>query len=261
MRIALLHLTPRTGDLAHNSELIDGAVRHAAALGATWIVTPELCLSGYLFTNKLGADWIGTHPDEWTSHFCRLAAELGVTLFLGHQERDAEDAQRLYNSVFVIGPNGAILGTHRKVNVVDHCEPWATHGRNPLPVQVGPIAVGVLICADSWTPDVARDLRSRGAQLLISSAEWPPRPHGPEGCWESRSRETGLPLFVCNRSGMDETLNCREAQSVVVIDGQLVAAYDSESSAIVLLDFDPATNKCLAHRAVALPAQASHRTL
>jgi len=251
LRIALLHLGPTTGDLIHNCKLVDTATRMAAAMGADWVVTPELCLSGYLFTGKMGTDWIITHPDNWTSHFCKLAAKLRITMFLGHQERDSH-TDKVYNSVFVIGSDGTILGKHRKVNVVQVCEGWATRGPEPRPISIGSLSVGILICADSWTPDVAQSLKNHGAPLLVSSAAWPPRPHGPEGCWERRSQETGLPLFVCNRTGIDETLDCRESQSVVVNNGQLVTAFESDTSAIVLVEWNSAINEVTSHKSVAL---------
>jgi hypothetical protein len=43
LRIALLHLAPRPGDLAYNRRLVETAVTTAAGLGAAWILTPELC--------------------------------------------------------------------------------------------------------------------------------------------------------------------------------------------------------------------------
>jgi N-carbamoylputrescine amidase len=224
-------------------------------MGADWIVTPELCLSGYLFVRKMDTNWIMPYPDTWTDHFRQLAAELRVTLFLAHQERDG-DSGKLYNAVVVIGSDGAVLGKHRKVNVVASCEGWSTRGDDPSPILVDSLAVGVLICADSWSPNVADRLKDQGAQLLVSSASWPPRPHGPEGCWENRSRETGLPLFVCNRTGIDETLDCRESQSVVVNNGEVLMAFQSEHSAIVLVDWDPATNQFLGHKSVTVEAVA-----
>jgi predicted amidohydrolase len=48
-RIALLHLAPVPGDLTGNRRLVEKAVTAAARLGATWIITPELIVTGYTF--------------------------------------------------------------------------------------------------------------------------------------------------------------------------------------------------------------------
>ena len=54
VRIAFLHLAPCLRDLQANRRLIDRAVTTAATAGATWILTPELCICGYDFTDDLG---------------------------------------------------------------------------------------------------------------------------------------------------------------------------------------------------------------
>jgi predicted amidohydrolase len=149
LRIALLHLVPRVGDLEYNRQLVKTALTSTAGLGAAWVVTPELWLYG--------------------------------------------------------------------------------------------VNVGILICADAYTPPLARRLQAQGAQLLVSSAAWDPWPHGPDGSWEERTRETGLPLFVCNRTGQDQTLSLMDAESVVIKDGQRLVSFQASRSAIVLVDWVPAT--------------------
>jgi len=46
LRIAFLHLTPCLQDLQTNRRLINRAVTTAATYGATWLLTPELCICG-----------------------------------------------------------------------------------------------------------------------------------------------------------------------------------------------------------------------
>jgi hypothetical protein len=55
--------------------------------------------------------------------------------------------------------------------------------------------------------------------VLVSSAAWAPGLYGPNGEWEQYTRDTGLPLLVCNRSGPDLALTFTEAESVAVKDG------------------------------------------
>jgi omega-amidase len=61
-----------------------------AGLGATWVLTPELCISGYSFADTMGTDWIREPSDPWTTRLRGLVARLGVTVFLSHPERDPE---------------------------------------------------------------------------------------------------------------------------------------------------------------------------
>ncbi len=243
LRIALLHLAPIPGDLAHNRRLVEKAVTTAARLGAAWIATPELIICGYSFADSIGTEWILPQPDPWMTALCRLVAQLGVTVFLSHPERDRQ-SNKLHNTVFVIAPDGAILGKHRKINALKvGSESWSSPGEQTTPISVPPFnSVGLLICADAYSVGICRSLHTEGAQLLVSAAAWPPGLHGPDGEWERCTEETGLPLLVCNRTGPDRTLDFTRAESVVVKDGKRLLSFSSERSAIVVIDWNLRTH-------------------
>lgn len=237
LRIAMLHLAPRLGDLEHNRRLLETAITTAANMGADWAITPELCLSGYQFERRMGTDWIVAQPDRWMIQFRELVARLRLTVFLAHAERDPGTG-KLHNTVFVLGPDGGQLGSARKIQVVPVAETWASAGEAIAPIYVEPVRVGILICADAYSPRVAAMLHAQGAQLLVSPAAWPPLPHGPQDCWEARSRETGLPLFVCNRGGTDESMCFDDAESVVVHGGRRLLGHSGADSSVLTVDWD-----------------------
>jgi len=114
------------------------------------------------------------------------------------------------------------------------------------PIHVPPVGnVGLLICADAYTSTIAANLKAQGAQMLVSAAAWGPGMHGPNGEWERCSRETGLPLLVCNRTGIDRTFRFTAAESIVVKDGQRLCSFTSERSAIFLIGWDLETQTCV----------------
>ena len=239
LRIAKLHLAPVTADIAHNRELAERGLVRAAELGADWVITPELFITGYKFAEVIGTDWILPQPDPWMQGFCRQVANHGVTVFLSHPERDP-DAGLMYNTVFVIGPDGNIIGRHRKVKALKGPEAWSSPGEEIAPIDCGGTAVGVVICADAYQNDVAGILKDRGAQLLVSPASWGPGDCGPLGEWEQRTLDTGLPIMVCNRSGWEaDDLDFTEAVSVVASGGKRVLqAICGEDSAVLTFDWD-----------------------
>ena len=55
-KIALLHLAMVPGDIDRNKQVIVEAVKHAAAVGAQWIITPELAISGLQCAQVIGTD-------------------------------------------------------------------------------------------------------------------------------------------------------------------------------------------------------------
>jgi 5-aminopentanamidase len=235
-RIAFLHLATVPGAVERNQYAIVEAIKHAAAAGAEWIVTPELAVCGLQFMKVIGTDWIQPQPDPWMRRLCRLVKDLKRTVFLCCPERDSG---RLYNSVFVINSRGEIAGKHRKINVKSDTHSWSTPGEVVVPIQCNGIKVGLLVCADAFTPGIAWALKSKGAQLLVSPASWGPGLHGPSGEWEERTRETGLPLFVCNRTGAEETLEFWKASSLVVKNGRRLLSHASiMQSAVLVFDWN-----------------------
>lgn len=236
LRLAMLHLNPQLGQLDENRALIERAMRTAAAQGAKWLITPELALTGYRFDTVIGVDWISHGPDKWTRNLQNVAAELGVHLFLGHLEKPVAQ-EHCFNTTFVIDNQGEIIGRHQKINTIPIAEGWSKPGTLPIPIQVGHYKVGVLICADAWPAVHAKALQCQGADLIVSPAIWPPGEYGPGDSWEKRSLETGLPLFVCNRTGVERDFDMRQGQSVVAWDGERLVTHRSEDSTIFFVDW------------------------
>lgn len=194
LRIAFLHLAPIPEALARNRHLVTLALLKAADLGATWILTPELAVSGYSFADGLGTRWIEPQPDHWMAKIHRLAARRRLTIFLSHPERDPRSDQ-LHNTLFAIAPNGRVAGSHRKINTLRvGSEAWSTPGTHATAFPLAPFGnVGLLICADAYSPGIANSLKTQGAKVLVSSAAWAPGLHGPNGEWERCTKDTGLP--------------------------------------------------------------------
>jgi omega-amidase len=244
LRIALLHLAPVPGDLEGNRNAVVSAIERAVDAGAGWIITPELVLCGYTFIEQLGTDWIVPQPDDWMTRVCTLAARHRVTVFLSCPERDPLSG-RLHNSVFIISDDGTIVGRHRKINTLPvGSEAWSSPGTNVAPIEMpGFGKVGILICADACSPEIARQLRESGARLLVSAAAWAPGLHGPNGEWERATLDTGLALVVCNRTGPDLVLDFTGAESVVALGGRRVLSLSSARSTIFLFDWDADTER------------------
>jgi predicted amidohydrolase len=234
-KVALLHLETVPGAVEQNRYVIVEAIKHAASVGAEWIVTPELAVCGLQFVQLIGTDWIEPQPDPWMQQVCRLVKRLKRTVFLSCPERDG---RRLYNTVFVIDSAGEVVGKHRKINVASDSLSWSSPGDAALPIECSGIKVGVLVCADVYTQNIARAMKFEGAQMLVSPASWGPGLHGPNGEWEQRTYETGLPLIVCNRTGAEKTLDFWDAPSLVVKDGVRVLTHTSKKSAVLTFNWD-----------------------
>ncbi|ATW27585.1 carbon-nitrogen hydrolase family protein [Candidatus Formimonas warabiya] len=238
MKAALLHLNLSGGPEEANIQVLERAIGLAAEQGADWVITPETAVQGYFFARKGYANQIPVQPAPALEGIRRLVVRHRLTLFLGCAEQD-EATGKYYNSCLVIGPEGRMLGSHRKIR--SHggdTEAWAAKGESLAPVPCAEMTAGILICADSWFVDHARMLKDRGADVIIVPAAWAPGEHGPEDCWERCSRVSGLPVWVCNQTGNQEMLDFSAAQSVVVADGATRLTYSGLEQGVLLFDWD-----------------------
>ena len=172
LRVSFLHLAPVTCEIEHNRRLVERAVNVAADDGADWVITPELCIPGYLFMKQIGTDWITPQPGPWMEEFCKLVKKRNVSVFLSHPERDPA-TDKLYNTVFVINQQGHIVGKHSKIKALGGAESWSTAGTKIVPVECGGVQAGILICADAYKNEVAQALKDNGAARVIAYATHP----------------------------------------------------------------------------------------
>jgi len=256
--IALLHFDSTLADLESNTQLIERGVRLAANEGAQWIMTPELALTGYRFDLVIGTDWINAEVDPWRARLQQLSKQLEITLFLSHLEMD--DEGRRFNTLFVLS-KGDLIGRHHKINTIALSESWSTPGTSPTLVTVDDVKVGLLICADAWPTTHANNLAQRGADILLSSANWSPGEYGPGLTWEKRSQETQLPLIVNNRTGLEAraagaSIDMREAKSVYVAAGERSFEHQSAQSSVIILRWRRSDRQLIDARVIPWPAVA-----
>lgn len=239
IRIALIHLDARPGEVDLNRRRIESAISEAVAQKADWIMTPELAETGYGFARKIGTEWIENFPNKWILSLAESARRNKVALFIGMAEKDSTTG-KLHNSVAVIGRDGVIQGTYRKHRVVNGpAERWATPGMENNLFIVDGIPVGLLICADSYKTEIASRHKLMGARILLSPANWPPAGEmGPKGYWEARTVETGLPLIVNNRTGSEPDIDFSAGESTVVLGGKRVLTFTSPDTRVFLVDWD-----------------------
>jgi predicted amidohydrolase len=235
LTVAFLHLAPELAELDRNRSLIEHGTRVAANSAADWVLSGELVVPGYRFEPLIGTTWIEEQPDGWIRRLAHLSSDLGVASFVSHPEREPVTG-KLFNSLFVIGRNGQMLGRHRKLKPTPGSEDWASAGEPGRPIPVDGIKIGLQICADAYKPVPAVRLRDAGAQLLVSAAAWWPGECGPKGEWEARTLDTGLPMIVCNRTGRDHDTQLFGSESVIADRGEKLLTLRATESTVFMVD-------------------------
>jgi N-carbamoylputrescine amidase len=178
MTVACIQMEPKIGEKETNVARSLEKIAEAASNGATLIILPELCNSGYVFASRQEAFSLAEPvPDgPTTASWLDAARSLRVTIVAGICER-AEGA--LYNSAVIVGPDG-FVGTYRKVHL------WAAENLffepGDLGVPVWKTAFGrmaVAICYDGWFPETFRLAALQGADILCVPTNWVPMPDQP----------------------------------------------------------------------------------
>jgi predicted amidohydrolase len=162
VRLATIHLRPSGGTPQANREQFAPLIADAAQQKADLIVLPETLT--FYGTGTSYADAAEAIPGPSTEYFGKLAQQHNVHLVAGLLER----ADHLvYNVAVLLGPDGQILGKYRKV-----CLPRGEVEGGIAAGEEYPVfntrfgKVGMMVCYDGFFPEVARELASRGAEVI-----------------------------------------------------------------------------------------------
>lgn len=177
LTVAALQLDLSSHDEAANIAAVSALVVDAAGQGAQIILPPELFSGPYFCkvedeTLFALARPTAEHPSVIAMQ--GLAAKLKVAIPTSFFERDGH---HYYNTLAMIGPDGAIIGTYRKSHIPDgpgYEEKYYFRPGNDgfkvwdVPLQAGDNArIGVGICWDQWYPEAARVMALMGAEVLF----------------------------------------------------------------------------------------------
>lgn len=175
--VAALQLSLGSEDEAANIAAVSALVEEAASQGAQLILPPELFSGPYFCREEDEALFALARPTaEHPSVIAMqaLAAKLKVTIPTSFFERDGH---HYYNTLAMIGPDGAVMGTYRKSHIPDgpgYEEKYYFRPGNDgfkvwdVPGEGGALVrVGVGICWDQWYPEAARVMALLGAELLM----------------------------------------------------------------------------------------------
>ncbi|MDR2387751.1 MAG: carbon-nitrogen hydrolase family protein [Deltaproteobacteria bacterium] len=223
LKVATVHMDVEYANPKKNLDLLVWLCRSAAALGAKLICAPEMCLTGYLYSSP-GAilPLAETVKGEALNVLKRLASECQVFLALGLAEKDHRTGM-LYNSAFVISPNGQAVCHYRKINAESL---WAAPGPSVQDnVFLTPWGgLGLLICSDAYNALLPRVTALKGASLILLPTNWPVAESGfPSSLFRLRAMENGTWLLVANRGGQEEELDFSKARSFLVDPGGQVS--------------------------------------
>ena len=174
LNIAVVSYQPSWGDKEKNLARIIGFSECAAKRGADMVVLPELALNGYDAEPDLGDDCMHHRlaeaiPGPSTAALGEVTKRYGIYVAFGLAER-SEDGS-VYNSAAVVGPEGDVVASYRKMHLPGLEATWAGRGSEPCVFDTPWGKVGLSICYDTFAfTEIMRYERAAGCRLHLNPA-------------------------------------------------------------------------------------------
>jgi len=186
-KVAVVQKPPVMLDRAATIAQVCADISEAAAAGATLVVFPEAYIPGYpawvwrlqpgrdmALSNKLHArlreNAINLAAGD-LDPVCQTVWRHKITVVLGFHEIDADfSGSTLFNTVVVIGPDGAILNRHRKLMPTNpERMVWGFGDARGLKVVDTPVGrIGTLICWENYMPLSRYALYAQNMEILVA---------------------------------------------------------------------------------------------
>ena len=246
MKVAYIQFSPTLASVNDTIKKIDGLISMCES--ADLVVLPELCNSGYNFTNKKMA-WESAEEIERSIFIDYLEDKcLRNNFFIvsGFNERCNED---IFNSAILVGSNG-LIGKYRKLHLFMKEKDFFTPGDLGLKVfDIGICKVGMLVCFDWIFPEVWRILALKGADIICH----------PCNLVLSGFAQKAVPVhalvnrvyvITCNRVGKEGELSFTGLSTMADPKGEIVCQshQKDEDVKLVNINLDAARSKKITER-------------
>ena len=230
MKIGLLQLNSTIGDFAANRKNLLTGYEKAVALGAEFVLAPELFLCGYPPRDLLLRD---DFIDANLTALEETAKGVGaIPLCVGYVDRNLEKPGRaLQNSAAVLQNGKIIWRTHKSLlptyDVFDE-DRYFEPVKSVAPFEFNGHKLGITICEDIWNDedfwperiyrrDPVKELISQGAEIILNISASP---------WHDGKERTRLEML--RRVARDEKIplaqvNLVGANDELIFDGHSVA--------------------------------------
>ena len=160
---------PVSADIRSNYQFMEDQITEAKLKGADVAHFPECALSGYP-----GSDMMSLKDFRWdelhrmTDSVMLLAKKLNIWVIFGSLHR-LSVTTKPYNCLYVINPEGKLTDRYDKrfctVSDLEYCSP----GDHFVTFKIKGVTCGLLICYDIRFPELYREYRKLGCDVIFHS--------------------------------------------------------------------------------------------
>lgn len=232
MNVTAVQMDVRWQDVEGNRARMVRAAEDAVETGSSLVLFPELANTGYFRFGDL--DFISRYvglaepiPGPTTEALGAVARRLGMYVVVGLLEAHPRIPTGVYNAAALIGPNGRVLGVHRKVHLgIDEKKIFFAGDRADVyHTELGNLSM--MVCYDGVIPELSRVMALKGAEILCgvyAAPGWIPGGNRRlEHIAGMRARENGVYYILCNRVGRQEEWQFIGGTTIAAPNGDILA--------------------------------------
>jgi agmatine deiminase len=245
-------------NIAANMAKTQQKIIEAAKKGAQIVCLQELYRTRY-FPQQENLDvkaLAESIPGESTRAFSELAKKFGIVIVAPLFEKNPNG--KYYNTAVVVGADGEIAGTYRKVHIpydpYFYEKDYFSPGEEPYkPVGTKFARIGVLICYDQWFPEPARINALQGAEIIFypTAIGYVKGYTSADGNWHDAWRTVqrahaianGIHVVAVNRVGEEDELEFWGGSFVCDSFGKVLAEASIEKEEVLIVKVNLAMNR------------------
>lgn len=225
----------------HEERVARAADLVRAQRGADLVVLPELWAHG-AFAYESWAASAEPVDGRTVSAVAAAAREIRSHVLAGSIIELGADG--LYNTAVLLGPDGGVAATYRKIHRFGFGGGEVTalgHGTAVVTAPVGQAVIGLATCYDLRFPELFRALVDAGATMIVMPSSWPAKriEH-----WrvlaKARAIESQAYVIACNAVGSHAGYTMGGHAAIIDPWGAVLAEAGAATEEVLTADIDPA---------------------
>jgi len=165
LKVSLLHMEIRSS-LEGNIEAARIAVEKAARQKPSLIALPEYFTVPNCMADFTDAQKISRETCKETLRFLQEESkQIGEIYLVGGSILEEDDGQ--YFNTSTLWKNGSLLARYKKINPVQaEIKAGVARGAQPVVINTEIGKIGLLVCADTFDPDLVKRVADMGAEII-----------------------------------------------------------------------------------------------
>lgn len=249
-KIALAQSAPVLADKEANLKTALKDIEKAHQAGAKLIAFPEMFLTGYMVLDGKDTSTVFNLAEyingPSVNKLAAWAKKYDIYIIMGMPLKSEILRGIIYNAAVFVGPDG-VIGAHRKIGLPTgpFFNTWFYEGNYCKPGEKVEVfktdlgRIGIMICYESWWPEIPRILAVKGADVIVCISAGPEvTEKGFDIVLAMRAMENGVYIAYINLPDVEKGVKFFGGARILAPNGQPVVEAKRYQEDFVVGDID-----------------------